>query len=75
MMLEFRLDDCIPNILVAVETEVIARFQENKLIIRRMGVVAFYTIALHHDFMVAFGIRGDNSFVALTAYFVRIFVQ
>ena len=40
-----------------------------------MGVVAFYTIAFHHNFMTAFGILGHNPFMALIADFVRIFVQ
>jgi hypothetical protein len=74
-MLEFHFDHCIPNVLVAVKTEFIASLKENKLIIRRMGVVAFYTIPIHHYFMAAFGILGHNSFVALNAYFVRIFAE
>jgi hypothetical protein len=75
IMLEFHLDNGIPNILMTVKTEFIACLKENKLIIRCMGVVAFNTIAIHHNFMTAFGILGHNSFMALIAYFVRIFVE
>ena len=75
IMLEFHFDHSIPNILVAVKTEFVPPFEKDKFVSGGMGVVAFYAIAIHHYFMTTLGILGYNSFVALTAYFVRIFVQ
>ncbi len=40
-----------------------------------MGVMAFYAIAFHHNFMNALWILGHNPFMALIADFVWIFVQ
>ena len=40
-----------------------------------MGVVAFYTIAFHDNFMTAFGILRHNPFMTFIADFVRIFAQ
>ena len=74
-MLELCFGHSIANILMAVKTEFVPCFQKDKFVFGGMGVVAFYTIAIHHYFMAAFGILGYNSFVALIAYFVRIFVQ
>jgi hypothetical protein len=75
VMLEFYLGNGIADILMTFQTEGISFFKEEKFIIVGMRVMAFYTIAIHHNFMTAFGILGDNSFMALIADFVRIFVQ
>ena len=75
VMFEFRFDDSIPNILMAIETEIITRFQKNKLIFRSMRVVAFYAIAFCHHFMTAFGALGYDSFMTFVTYLVGIFVQ
>jgi hypothetical protein len=40
-----------------------------------MGVMAFYTIAFHHNFVTAFGVLGYNSFMTLIADFVWIFAE
>ena len=75
IMFEFRLGDGIPNILMAIEAEIITRFQEDKLIFRSMRVVAFYAIAFHHHSMTAFGTLGYDSFMTLVTDLVRVFAQ
>jgi hypothetical protein len=75
IMFEFRLDDSILNILMAIEAEIITRFQKNKLIFRSMRVVTFYAIAFYYHFMTAFGTLGDDSFMTLVTDLVGVFVQ
>ena len=75
IMFEFRFDDSIPNILVAIEAEIIPRFQKSKLIFRGMRVVAFHAIAFCHHFMAAFGTLGYDSFMTLITDLIRVFVQ
>jgi hypothetical protein len=73
IVLEFCFCNGLSNILVTIKTEIVPRFEKDELILRCVGIMAFYTIAFHHNFMTAFGILGYNSFMALIAYFVRIF--
>jgi hypothetical protein len=60
---------------MTVNTELISCLQKNKLILRGMGIMAFYTISLQCHFMGAFWILRDNSFVAFETNPVGIFVQ
>src|SRR4030042_6729614 len=75
IMLEFYLCHSITNILMAIKTEFISCLQKNEFIFRCVGIMAFYAISLHDDFMAAFGIFGHNSFMAFGADLARILIQ
>ena len=74
-MFEFHFGNRTANLFMTVKTEFIPRLKEIKLVIRGMGVVAFYTIPLHHHLMAAFRILRHDPFMALITDFVWIFVQ
>ena len=74
-VLELCFGNCIPNIFVAIKTEFIPCFQKDKFVSRGVGIVAFYTIAFHHNFMTAFGIFRHDPFMTLIADLVWILAQ
>jgi len=74
-VLESRFGNSISNILVAIKTEFVPCFQKDKFVSGGVGIVAFYTIAFHHNFMTAFGIFRHDPFMTLIADLVWILAQ
>ena len=75
IMLELCFGYGIGNILMAIKTDFVPCFQKDKLVFRGVRIMALYAIAFHNHFMNAFGILSHDPFMALIAYFVRIFVK
>jgi len=75
IMFKSYFGDGIADILMAVKTEFISRLEKVELIIGGVGIVAFYTMTLYHNFMTAFWILRHNGFMALVTNPARIFIQ
>jgi hypothetical protein len=75
VMLEFSLPDKIRQVLVTFKTEFIPLLYENKLIVRRMGVMAAYTLALYDDFMNAARLFRNYILMTFGAEHIYIVIQ
>jgi len=64
---ELHVSNALAQILMTIETEFAARFYENKLVIRSMGIVTFLTMAFDHNPMSATRFLRQYLFVATVA--------
>jgi hypothetical protein len=71
----FQFGESLAHTLMATEAQDIAIFYQIKLVIRSMGVMAFYTAAFPDDFMDAERLRRYHRFMAFMTDFIGILRQ
>ena len=72
---EFHLGEPGAHLLVAVETEVITRFQEIGLVRCPMGIVAFHAVSFRHHLVDAPRLLRNHRPVTLEADFARLILE
>jgi len=75
IVFKFDLCDGVPQGFMATEAEIVPGFQEIRLVLRTMGIVALDTISFHGNLVAAFCLLGNDIFVTLEADTIGVVIK